>query len=256
MMFLARNRSGLQSLYHLISLAHTTYFYLEPKLLRSVINDYRSDLLIGSGCCNGTIFQAALFGRDEELMKEISFYDYIEIQPLPVYQHLLQQYEISTSELKVILTKIIDYAREAKKLIIATGDVHYLDPEDVKLRHILINNKQVGGKLHPLFKKVCPQQHFLSTSEMLQLFSFIPDKELVEALVIRNPQQLNRLIEKIIPFSDQLFLPVIDNIETKLRTVVNKNIILKYGTIEFPALQQRAQFELDCIIKSGYGCLF
>ena len=197
---IAKNKVGLKNLFKIISLANTKYLYKTPKILRSEIEKHREGLLIGSGCYESEIFRLARSKNDEELVNLINFYDYVEVQPPTVYDHLLQMGDFANrAELLEHIKKIIRVTKEAGKLIVATGDVHQIKPEDKIYREIIVNQKVPGGGRHPLAKKditQIPSQHLRTTEEMLEDFSFLP-KELAEEIVIDNPNKIADMIEII-----------------------------------------------------------
>ena len=197
---LAKNKKGLKNLFKLISLANTKYLYKTPRILRSEIEKHREGLLIGSGCYESEIFILARSKNDEELANLINFYDYVEVQPPAVYDHLLQMGDFaSKAELLQHIKKIIKVTKEAGKLIVATGDVHQIEPEDRIYREIIVGQKVPGGGRHPLAKKnitQIPSQHLRTTDEMLEEFSFLP-KELAEEIVIDNPNKIVDMVDII-----------------------------------------------------------
>ena len=197
---LAKNKKGLKNLFKIISLANTKYLYKTPRILRSEIENHREGLLIGSGCYESEIFRLARSKNDEELVNLINFYDYVEVQPPAVYDHLLQMGDFANkAELLEHIKKIIKVTKEAGKIIVATGDVHQIEPEDTIYREIIVNQKVPGGGRHPLAKKdikQIPSQHLRTTEEMLEDFSFLP-KELAEEIVIDNPNKIADMIEII-----------------------------------------------------------
>lgn len=197
---IAKNKVGLKNLFKIISLANTKYLYKTPRILRSEIEKHREGLLIGSGCYESEIFRLARSKNDEELVNLINFYDYVEVQPPTVYDHLLQMGDFANrAELLEHIKKIIRVTKEAGKLIVATGDVHQIEPEDKIYREIIVNQKVPGGGRHPLAKKditQIPSQHLRTTEEMLEDFSFLPN-ELAEEIVIDNPNKIADMIEII-----------------------------------------------------------
>ncbi len=214
---LAKNKTGLKNLFKIISLANTKYLYKTPRILRSEIEKHREGLLIGSGCYESEIFRLARSKNDEELSNLINFYDYIEVQPPEVYDHLLQMGDFSNkSELLNHIKKIIRVTKESGKLIVATGDVHQIEPEDRIYREIIVNQKVPGGGRHPLAKKdikQIPSQYLRTTEEMLENFSFLPE-ELAEEIVIDNPNKIADMIdiiEVIIDTGGIPFAPKIPN---------------------------------------------
>ena len=214
---LAKNKKGLKNLFKLISLANTKYLYKTPRILRSEIEKHREGLLIGSGCYESEIFILARSKNDEELANLINFYDYVEIQPPAVYDHLLQLGDFANkAELLEHIKKIIRVTKEAGKLIVATGDVHQINPEDKIYREIIVNQKVPGGGRHPLAKKditQIPSQHLRTTEEMLEDFSFL-NEELAKEIVIENTNKIADMIdiiEVIIDTGGIPFAPKIPN---------------------------------------------
>ena len=214
---IAKNKKGLKNLFKIISLANTKYLYKTPRILRSEIDKHREGLLIGSGCYESEIFRLARSKTDEELSNLINFYDYIEVQPPEVYDHLLQLGDFANkAELLEHIKKIIRVTKESGKLIVATGDVHQINPEDKVYREIIVNQKVPGGGRHPLAKKdikQIPSQYLKTTDEMLESFSFLP-KKLAEEIVIDNPNKIADqvdIIEVIIDTGGIPFAPKIPN---------------------------------------------
>lgn len=192
---LTLNKTGLKNLFILVSLANTKYLYKTPRILRSEIEKYREGLLIGSGCYESEVFTEASSKSDEELTNIINFYDYVEVQPLDCYCHLVPGDFANDAELLENVQKIIRVTKAAGKLICATGDVHHLKAEDKIYREIIINQKVPGRGRHPLTRgngKI-PSEHFRTTREMLDAFSFLPEEEAKE-LVIDNP---NEILDKV-----------------------------------------------------------
>ena len=214
---IALNRIGLKNLFKIVSMANTKYLYKTPRILRSEITKHREGLLVGSGCYESEIFKQARSKSDEELSNLINFYDYVEVQPLEVYDHLIQMNDFgSKAELINHLKKIIRVTKEAGKLIVATGDVHHINSEDRIYREIIVNQKVPGGGRHPLAKKninQIPSQYLRTTGEMLEAFSFLSEEEAKE-LVIMNPNKIVdmvEVIEVIIETGGIPFAPKIEN---------------------------------------------
>ena len=226
---LVKNKTGLKNLFKLVSLANTTYLYKTPRILRSEIIKHRDGLLIGSGCYESEVFVEAKSKSDEELTNIINFYDYVEVQPLEVYDHLIQSGDFANStELLNHVNKIIKVTRDSGKLVVATSDVHHLFRDDKIYREIIVNQKVPGGGRHPLARnniKNIPSQHFRTTDEMLEDFSFLSD-ELRHEIVIENPNKIANMvdiIEVIIETGGVPFSPRIDkSVETVTDLVYTK----------------------------------
>lgn len=212
---LVKNKTGLKNLFRLVSLANTTYLYKTPRILRSVVDEYRDGLLIGSGCYESEVFREATSKSDDELSNIIRFYDYVEVQPIECYDHLIQSGDFATKvEIAATLEKIVRVTEEAGKIIVATGDVHHLKREDKIYREIIVNQKVPGGGRHPLARnniKEIPSNHFRTTDEMLKDFEFL-GKEKAEEIVVTNTNKISDLCEiveviidtKGIPFSPRV----------------------------------------------------
>jgi DNA polymerase-3 subunit alpha (Gram-positive type) len=260
---LAQNQEGYKNLFKVVSDALTDHFYKGPRTLKSVLDKHRQGLLVGSGCANGDVFEAALNKGDEDLIEAISYYDYIEVQPPQAYKHLKRDLGQYADEIiEAIISKIIKTAKQQNKLVIATGDVHYLEKKDVLYREIYIRTPLVGGGIHQLNKyNQMPEQYFLTTDEMLQSFSFL-DAELAHEIVVDNTKALNRLIEPIKAFSDELYsLPDdafieqlgITSISEEVERLINKKMHELYGEHPHPIVTKRVNRELKNIIENNFG---
>ena len=212
---IALNKTGLKNLFKIISLANTIYLYKTPRILRSKLNELREGLLIGSGCYESEVFNLARSKEGQELTNVINFYDYVEVQPPEVYNHLIQTSDFANEEeIKNHIKKIIDATKEAGKIIVATGDVHHFLREDKIYREIIVNQKVPGGGRHPLAKNNItniPSQHFRTTKEMLDDFAFLGKDEAYE-IVVANTNKVLDMVEVIeviidtggIPFSPRV----------------------------------------------------
>ena len=212
---IALNRTGLKNMFKIISLANTTYLYKTPRILRSKLNELREGLLIGSGCYESEVFKEARSKDGEELTNIINFYDYVEVQPPEVYDHLIQTSDFANNfELKNHIKKVIEATKSAGKIIVATGDVHHFTREDKIYREIIINQKVPGGGRHPLAKSNItniPSQHFRTTNEMLNDFDFL-DRDLAYEIVVTNTNKICDMIGEFeviidtggIPFSPRV----------------------------------------------------
>lgn len=277
---LARNQAGLKDLFKLITISNTETlaifgkanskssgdeFLAEPRILRETLNDYRQNLLIGSSCFNGEVFELASNRNQEELLKAIDFYDYIEIQPFENYRPLISSHSISDEErLKKVLTRIIDAANKMNKLIIASGDVHYATKEEKILRDIYIQTQGIGGVRHPLYiydktrrkNSVTPDQHFLTTDEMIKSFSWLDNPNQAYQYVVENTNKLLDEFELVKPVHDKLYPPTIEGSADKLTEVCYKTAHEVYGE-ELPEIvSARLKRELDSIIGNGYAVVY
>lgn len=256
---LVKNNVGLKNLFKLISLANTKYFHKEPRILRSEITAHREGLIIGSSCVNGEIFQSAQKLSEIELGRLMEFYDYIEVQSPEVYSHLIQTSEFENIfAIEKVVKKIVDTAINSGKLVIASGDVHHLRKRDKILREIIINYPAPGGGFHPLKNRritELPSQHFRSTNEMLEDFSFLND-EVAQNIVIDNTQKIVDLVEEVEIIKSDLYTPKLENSATKTKDMVYQNARAKYGE-ELPKIVvDRIEKELSSITGHGFDVIY
>jgi len=270
---LAKNADGLKDLFKLVTIAHTERMsddakneesVVEPRLIRSDIANYRGDLLIGSSCYNGEIFEIAMNRNQNELDEALKFYDYIEIQPLCNYQPLIDNGVVpSTERLKAILLNIIASAEKQAIPVVATGDAHYLNPSDKIFREIYINSKGTGKSRHPLYlynterrqKSQSPNQHFRSTDDMMDQFSYLGASKAFE-LVVLNTNLIANRIEPIYPIKDELYTPSIEHAQENLQNVVYATALSMYGDPLPKIVLDRVEKELNSINTHGFAVIY
>ena len=260
---LVKNKVGLKNLFKIVSYANTKYLYKTPRILRSVITELREGLLIGSSCANGEIFSLARSKSDDELSNLMDFYDYIEIQPVDVYEYLIDTEDFKNrQEIIDNINKIIKVAKDKGKMVVATGDVHHLKASDKIYREIIINQKVPGGGRHPLNKKNIkniPSQHFRTTKEMLDNFSFLNDPDLIHEIVIDNPNKIADSIEEfeIIPDTKGIpFSPIFENSKQVIRDISYKKAHEIYGDPLPDLVKDRLDTELNGIINGGFDAIY
>lgn len=264
---LVKNREGLKNFYKIISDSHTTHFYKEARILKSVLSKYREGLLVGSGCYNGEIFKMAYEKSYEDLQKAIKFYDYVEVQPLDCYEHLVESAgeEIAREHIKEAIMSIIAAADEAGIPVVATGDVHQLEAEDGKYREIYMSVARPGiGGLHDLAKATkAPPMYFRTTLEMLTSFSFLPTNKVYE-IVVENTNKIADMIEEFDLFPDKLFTPRDDfmskygvpSMAGAVRDISYKRAKEIYGENLNSYVIGRLEQELNSIIGNGFSSVY
>ena len=261
---LAKNLKGLKDLYRLVSISNIEYLSKVPKLPRSILNQYRENLLIGSACFNGEVFETARYYNGYKLKKVMSFYDYIEVQPPENYSFLVNTNELEQEDVYKYIQDIIDAAKEIDKPVVATGDVHYCLKEEKVFRDVYISAPQVGKINHPLnpysrkdyppFEN--PDQHYRSTEEMLECFSFLP-KDVAYDIVVKNTNMIADQIEAIIPVpNDKLYTPKIENCENILKDLCFTRAYELYGNPLPQFIQERLDAELNGIITNGFSVIY
>ena len=281
---LAKNPQGLKDLFRLISMSHLTYHAEVPKIPRDEIEKVRCNLIIGSACLNGEIFELAHTRIKSVLTKAMKFYDYIEIQPITCYETLLHKCKYSRvdpetgkrvatpmPELKnreeIIRTikDIIEVADELNIPICATGDVHYLNKEDKICREVYIATDGINHRPHPLCTnprgnvlnhKYYPSgdQYYRTTDEMLEEFNWLDENKRKE-IVITNPNIIADKCEVLKPVKDRLYTPHIDNADTNLKDKAYKRAMELYGDPLPTEIASRLALELSRIIsdKASYS---
>lgn len=257
----AKSQAGLKNLYHLISKSHTKYFYKSPKIIKDELEKYRDTLLIGSGCVNGSVFETAMNKSLAELEAKIKWFDFIEVQPPSVYRHLVLRNNLTEAQLHDVIKRIIITAKKLNKLVIATGDAHYVHPYQKIFRSIIINNKAIGGLVHPLFdyKKQgleYPDQHLRTTKEMLDEFSFLDDQSLINEIVIENTNILAEQFEKVEAIKSGLYAPEIADVDKKLWDLTFNRAWELYGNPLPEIIEVRLRKELDAIITHGFAVVY
>ena len=264
---LSLNEVGKKNIYKIVSDSHTVHFYnRDARIIKSFLQEHREGILIGSACVNGEIFELAHKKSYEELIEAMKFYDFIEIQPLSLYEVLNEGKDIEQTryEIKETVLTIIKAAKELDKLVVATGDVHHLMPEDKKLREIYISAPLVGGGIHPLVNcKNLPSFHFRSTEEMLNEFSFL-DYDLAYEIVVTNTNKIADMVEEYRLFPKQLFAPQDDflardgipSISQATIDMTYKRARELYGENLPKYIQDRIEKELNSIIGNKFAPIY
>jgi DNA polymerase-3 subunit alpha (Gram-positive type) len=248
---LVKNYEGLKNLYKMVSDSHLNSFYKKPRLLKSVLNKFREGLILGTACEAGELYRAILEGYDKEKIEEIvDFYDFLEIQPLSNNMFLVNNERVKgVEDLKEINKKIIDLGEKSGKITVATGDVHFLEPEDEIFRRILMSGQgyEDAEEQAPLY--------FKTTDEMLEDFSYLGEEKAYE-VVVKNTNLIADLIEPILPIPKGTFPPVIEGSDLELKNICFVKARSIYGE-NLPALvENRLKRELDSIIGNGYSVLY
>jgi len=246
----ALNAVGKKNLFKLISLSHTDYFHRVACIPRSKLVQMRDGLLIVSGCEKGELFETVLNKSLEEAEEVAAFYDALEIQPLEFYLHLLDKGLVnSRAELEEALRKIVRIGEKQGKPVIATGNVHYLEPRDKLFRDITIHG--ITG-FSPLKEQRKPDAHFRTTGEMLAEFAFLGAEKAYE-VVVKSPSELADRFEDFALFPDQLYTPIIEGADEEIRTKCYDTAKAMYGDPLPDVIVQRLEKELVPIIKYGFS---
>ncbi len=248
---LAKNYIGLKNLYKLVSYSHLDYFYKKPRILKSLFKKYSEGLIIGSACSEGELYQAILLGKsDEEIEIIAKEYDYLEIQPVGNNEYLIRQEQVPDKEyLKDINRRIVSLGEKLNKVVVATGDVHFMDPEDEIYRRIIESGQgyKDADNQAPLYLK--------TTEEMLNEFSYLGVKTAYE-VVVTNTNKISDMCEQISPISQDKATPHIDGCEQAIKDIAFEKAHELYGQTLPEIVQKRLDKELDSIIKNGFSVMY
>ena len=252
LIILVKNQVGLKNLYKIVSAAHTEYFFKRPRVPRSLLNQYREGLLLGSACEAGELYRAIVAGRDMDELKRIAaYYDFLEIQPLGNNEFMLRNGTVNSLEqIKDFNRKVVELGEALHRPVVATGDVHFQEPEDAIYRSII----QAGSG----FKDADNQAplYFRTTDDMLAQFDYL-GPEMAYKVVIENPNRLADRIEngfRAIPWGT--YPPSIEGAEQQLRDATWKTAKEHYGDPLPELVEKRLQKELDSICGHGYAVLY
>lgn len=247
----AKNQMGLRNLYHLISDAHLKYFKRNPRMPKSRLTELREGLIIGSACEAGELFQAIIAHKSHAELKRIaSFYDFLEIQPLSNNRFMLAEgIAESEEQLREFNRTVVRLGEELGKPVCATGDVHFLNPEDEIYRRILLATKgfEDCDRENPLY--------FRTTDEMLEEFSYLGAEKAFE-VVVTNPNRIADMCDTIRPVPHNLFAPKIENSVEDLKSLVYGKMHRLYGENPPEIVTKRVETELHDIITCHYDVIY
>ena len=253
---LAKNRKGLHNLYRIVSLSHLRFLYRQPRIPKEILNEYREGLILGSACEAGELIRAIVAHESEEKLVEIaSFYDYLEIQPIGNNAFLVRSEDFpdvnTDDDLRAINRKVAELAKKLGKMLVATCDVHFLNPEDSIYRAVIMAGKNFDDA------ELQPPLYLRTTEEMLKEFDYL-DKETAYEAVVTNPRRIAEMIERIkpIPEEDKLYSPSIQGADNAIRNMSYRRAHEMYGENLPTVVQERLDQELKPIIGHGFSVLY
>ena len=249
---LAKTQAGIRNLYKLVSEAHIDNFFRRPRTKKSRLMEMREGLIIGGACEAGEVYRSVVGGKSDEEIKEVmSFYDYVEIQPIANNAYMIEKGSVKDEdELKDINRKIYDLAKEINKPTVATCDVHFLDPQDEAFRRIIMAGQGFGDADNqaPLYLR--------TTEEMLKEFAYL-GTDIAKEVVIKNPTEIaNSVEENLKPIPDETYPPKIEGADDDIRNMTMNKVHSIYGDPLPEVVQKRLDKELNSIINNGYAVLY
>ena len=248
---LAQNYVGLKNLYKLISFSHLDYFYKKPRILKSIFKKYSEGLILGSACEQGEIYRAIVAGKTDEEIEEIAKdYDYLEIQPLGNNMFMVRNGTVpDVKGLEDINKKIVELGDRLGKPVVATCDVHFMDPQDEIYRRILMAGQgyEDADQQAPLYLR--------TTEEMLKEFEYLGEEKAYE-VVVTNTNKIADMCEKISPISPEKCAPHIDGCEQTIKDIAYKKAHDLYGDPLPDLVEERLSKELDSIIRNGFSVMY
>ena len=251
---LAKGETGVMNLYRLVSESHLKYYNRRPRMPKSLYLKYQEGLMIGSACEAGELYQALLRGVPEpEIARIVDFYDYLEIQPVGNNAFMIRddnnEVVKNENDIRDLNRKIVKLGEQFRKPVVATCDVHFMDPRDEVYRRIIMYGKGFddADQQAPLYLR--------TTEEMLEEFSYL-GSEKAQEIVIHNPQMIADQCEKISPIRNGKFPPVIENSDQDLRDICYNRAHELYGEKLPGIVEARLERELNSIISNGYAVMY
>ena len=250
---LAKTQAGLKNMFKIVSLSNVEYFYRVPRVPRTQLEKYRDGIIVGSACSSGEVLTLMMQKGIDEARQKAAFYDYLEVQPKRAYAPLIESGLISDeNNLEQILTNMVKLGEELKKPVVATGDVHYLNPQDYIYRKILINSQ---GGANPLNRQELPDLHFLTTDEMLGDFAFL-GAEKAKEIVVTNTNKIADEIDDVHPLKDKLYTPKMEGAEDEIKFRTMDTAHKWYGDPLPKIVADRLDKELKSIIGNGFSVIY
>ncbi|EFF41258.1 DNA polymerase III, alpha subunit, Gram-positive type [Mycoplasmopsis alligatoris A21JP2] len=257
---IAKNQIGLKKLFKLVTKTLTERFFDSPKLfLEDLEKD--QDLLVGSAGLNGFLLNTLFYKSDLVLREYIKLYDYVEIPSISNFKHWIEYEDFTLEQIQDGLRYLINLALEHSKIVIAVGDVRYIDKPGKAAYDLLIYAKAIGGDRHYLYEYrrrhnlKTPERFFLTTEQMLEEFEFL-GKELAYKIVVQNTNLIADSIDNIEVIKKDLYTPKFDDSHEKLKDLVYKTAHKKYGEVLPEIIENRIKKEIDPILKYGYDVIY
>ncbi|MCP1102306.1 DNA polymerase-3 subunit alpha (Gram-positive type) [Aequitasia blattaphilus] len=251
---LAKNEIGRVNLYRLISKSHLEYYYRKPRIPKSELSNLREGLIVGSACEAGELIQAMLSNSSsEKIARIVDYYDYLEVQPIGNNSFMIKEDRFSEiqneEDLRNINRRIVELGEKMNKPVVATCDVHFMEPKDEVYRKIIMAGKGFSDADDQ------PPLYFHTTEEMLEEFEYLGSKKAKE-IVVDNTNKIADMIEDISPIHPDKCPPVIENSDEDLKRICYEKAHSMYGNPLPPIVEERLERELHSIISNGYAVMY
>ncbi|MFS9155725.1 PolC-type DNA polymerase III [Streptococcus infantis] len=258
-----KNQVGLKNIFKLVSLSNTQYFEGVPRIPRTVLDAHREGLILGSACTEGEVFDAVVSQGVDAAVEVAKYYDFIEVMPPAIYAPLIAKEQVKDmEELQTIIKSLIEVGDRLGKPVLATGNVHYLEPEDEIYREIIVRSLGQGAMINRTIghgeaaqPAPLPKAHFRTTNEMLDEFAFLGE-DLARKLVIENTNALAEIFEPVEVVKGDLYTPFIDKAEETVAELTYKKAFEIYGNPLPDIVDLRIEKELTSILGNGFAVIY
>lgn len=250
-LIMVKNKQGLKNLYKLVSKSHINYFYKVPRIPKSEYLNLKQGLMIAPSYRNGELFKSIIESSPEEYLRElVEFYDFFEVVPIENNTHMIKNKKVTSEKALIdVNKKIIELGEKYNKLVVATGNVHYLEPQDNKFRDIILHSVS--------FKDVQeePELYYKTTEEMLKSFKYLSEDKAQE-IVVTNTNKIADMVEELSPIPEGTFTPEIEGAEEELKKITTTRAKKVYGDTLPEIVEQRLNKELSSIISNGFAVMY
>ena len=258
-----QNQTGLKNIFKLVSLSNVSYFEGVARIPRTVLDEYREGIIVGSACADGEVFDTLLSHGIDKAVEVAKYYDFIEVMPPAIYAPLVAKDLIKDEEaIEQLIRDLIEVANRLDKPVLATGNVHYINPEDAIYREIIVRALGQGAMINrPIGKgenakpAPLPEAHFRTTNEMLDDFAFL-GKDLAYEIVVTNTQAMADQIEEVEVVKKDLYTPFIDRAEEQVAEMTYARAFELYGNPLPDIIDLRIEKELSSILGNGFAVIY
>lgn len=258
-----QNQTGLKNIFKLVSLSNVKYFEGVARIPRTVLDAHREGLLLGTACSEGEVFDAVLSSGVDAAVKVAKYYDFIEVMPPALYAPLLAQGTIKDEEgIRQVIRDLLEVGRRLNKPVLATGNVHYIEPEDEIYREIIVRSLGQGAPINrPIGRgenaqpAPLPKAHFRTTNEMLDEFAFLGEDVAYE-VVVKNTNDFADRFEEVEVVKKDLYTPFLEKSEERVAEMTYQKAFEIYGNPLPDIVDLRIEKELTSILGNGFAVIY